>query len=163
MRAYDGVAELVGQALVELRRGLAGDRGDLRGQQRQQDAVLVRGPDTAVQLVEGGAGRFLAAEGAFAGEQPGDEPLEAHRDLHQLAAQARGHAVDDRGGHQGLADHGLRVPAGRGAVQVIDGDGEVVVRVHQPAVRGDDAVAVGVGVVAGGDVERGRRRRRTSG
>ena len=42
----------------------------------------------------------------------------------------------------------------RFAVQVVDGDGEVVVRVHQPAVRRDDAVPVGVGVVARGDVER---------
>ncbi len=38
-------------------------------------------------------------------------------------------------------------------VQVVDGGGEVVVRVEQAPVRGDDAVPVGVGVVAGRDGE----------
>ena len=37
--------------------------------------------------------------------------------------------------------------------QVVDRDGQVVVRVQQPGARRDDAVAVGVGVVAERDVE----------
>ena len=54
-------------------------------------------------------------------------------------------------------------------VEVLDGDGQKVVGVHQAAIRGDDAVPVGVGVVSGEDVEvvfvgehgcHGRRRRR---
>ena len=36
--------------------------------------------------------------------------------------------------------------------QVVDGYCEVMVRVHQPAVRGDDAVSIGVGIVAGRDL-----------
>ena len=45
-------------------------------------------------------------------------------------------------------------PVGRGPEQVGDGHRQVVVGVHQAAVGGDDAVPVGVGVVAGGELER---------
>src|SRR5690606_15787097 len=51
------------------------------------------------------------------------------------------------------ADARRRGPLGAVGGQVADRRGEVVVGVHQPGIRGDDAVAVGVGVVAGGDVE----------
>ena len=71
--------------------------------------------------------------------------------------------------HERLADPGGRRPAGtRAAEQVADRDGQEVVGVHQPGVGRDDAVAVGVGVVAGRDLvvvlardqrrHRGRRR-----
>ena len=78
-----------------------------------------------------------------------------------------GDPVDHRGGHQGLADRAVAGPVRRGAEEVADGDREVVVGVHQAGVGGDDAVPVGVGVVAGGDVvlvlaadQRGHRVRR---
>ena len=44
-------------------------------------------------------------------------------------------------------------PLAPAAEQVLDADREVVVGVHQPRRRRDDAVAVGVGVVGEGDVE----------
>ena len=47
------------------------------------------------------------------------------------------------------------MPCGPGrpmGVEVVDRDRQVVVRVHQPGVGRDDAVPVGVGVVAGGDL-----------
>ena len=75
--------------------------------------------------------------------------------------------VDDRGGDERLADGRLGGPVGTVLQEVVDGGREVVVGVHQPGVGGDDAVAVGVGVVAGGDVvvvargdEPGHRERR---
>ena len=64
-----------------------------------------------------------------------------------------GDPVDHRRGHQRLADPGGVRPAGAGAAEeVADRDGQEVVGVHQPGVRRDDAVPVGVGVVAGGEV-----------
>src|SRR5699024_11668757 len=45
--------------LVHLAGGAAGDGGDLPGQQREQDAVLIGGPHAAVLPQEGGTGRFL--------------------------------------------------------------------------------------------------------
>ena len=53
------------------------------------------------------------------------------------------------------------------AVEVLDSHSQVVIRVHEPAIRGHDAVPVGVGIVAGRDVvgvlrgdQRGHRVRR---
>ena len=100
-------------------------------------------------------------------DEAGHEPLEADRDLHEPAADLRGHLVDHRRGHEGLADGRPLGPAATGsAEEVADRDGQEVVGVHQPRVRRDDPVAVRVGVVAGGDVvlvalvdERGHGRR----
>ena len=62
------------------------------------------------------------------------------------------HPVDDRTAHRGLADRRGAGPVRPVGVEVVDRHGQVVVRVHQPAVGGDDAVPVGVGVVAGRDL-----------
>ena len=97
---------------------------------------------------------LLAAEPDLAAAQPGHEPLEADRHLDQRAAEVRRDAVDHGRGHQRLADRRVGSPAGAMGVQVLDGHGEVVVGVHQARVGRDDAVPVGVGVVAGGDVVR---------
>ena len=131
---------------------LAGAGQDLGGQQRQDDAVLVGAPDGGVVAQEGGAGGFLAAEGAAAVQQARHEPLEAHGHFDQPAAQRLGHAVDHRAADQGLADEAVLGPLLAGAEQVLDGHGQVVVGVHESGIWRDDAVAVGVGVIAGGDV-----------
>ncbi len=60
-------------------------------------------------------------------------------------------AVDHAAGDDGFADGGGGGPLGAVGEEVADGDGEVVVGVHQAGGWGDDAVAVGVGVVAEGD------------
>ena len=96
---------------------------------------------------------LLAAEAERAVDQPGHEPLEADRHLDHLLAERRGDPVDHRGRHQRLADpRGLRPARPGAAEEVADGDRQEVVRVHQAGVGGDDAVPVGVGVVAGGDL-----------
>ena len=84
-------------------------------------------------------------------EQSRHEPLEPDRHLDQPSAQVRRHPVDHRRRHQRLADRRLGGPAGARAEQVLDRHRQEVVGVHQPAVGGDDAVPVGVGVVAGRD------------
>ena len=122
----------------------------------------------AVAAQERRARRLLAAEAERPVDQPGHEPLEADRHLDHRLAQRRGDPVDHRGGHQRLADlRGLGPVGPRAAEEVADRDGEEVVGVHQPGVGRDDAVPVGVGVVAGGDVvvvlapdQRGHRGRR---
>src|SRR5690554_5266287 len=51
-----------GELVVEHAGVLARARGDLRGEQVEEEAVLVRGPHGAVPSQEGGAGALLAAE-----------------------------------------------------------------------------------------------------
>src|SRR5699024_8584968 len=55
-------AELLDQLGVQRAGGAAGDGEDLRGQQREDDPVLVRGPHGAVAAQERGTGALLAAE-----------------------------------------------------------------------------------------------------
>ena len=143
---------LGGQLGVALRRRRPGDRQDLRGQQGHDDPVLVGGPHRAVAAQERRARRLLATETDCAADQPVDEPLEADGHLDELAAQAGHHPVDDRRADGRLADGHTGRPVRPVRVEVVDRDGQIVVRVHQPGVGGDDAVPVGVGVVAGGDL-----------
>src|SRR5665648_508005 len=139
-----GPAEPLDQPGVQLRRRVPGACGDLRGQERQQDAVLVGGPDRPVLTQERRAGGLLAAEAHRAVQQAGHEPLEPDRHLEQAPAVVRGHPVDECGRHEGLAHRSPRGPAvARPAVQVVDRHREVVVGVHQARVRGDDPVPVG--------------------
>ena len=62
-------------------------------------------------------------------------------------------AVDDRRGDQSLADRGALRPIGTGVEQIVDGGCQIVIRIHQAGIGSDDAVTIGIGVVAGGDVE----------
>jgi hypothetical protein len=144
---------VLGQLGVQLGGGPARHGLDLRGQQREQETVLVRRPDRAVVAEERRPGRLLPAEADRAVQQAGDEPLEPDRHLDQPAAEVGHDPVDQRTGHQRLAHRRVLRPAGAVAEQVGDGDGEEVVGVHQAGVRRHDPVPVGVGVVAGGDLE----------
>ena len=86
---------------------------------------------------------------------PVDEPFETDRNFDQLAAQRSGDAIDDAAADQRLADAGLRAPARAVREQIPDRDGQVMIRIHQPGRRRDDAVPVGIGIVAEGDAESG--------
>ena len=142
----------LGQFPIPLRRRLPGHRKDFRREQRQDDAVLVGRPRTAVEHQERCPGALLTTERDTAVEQTVDEPLEANRHLQEPAADACDHSVDQRRRDQRLADGRALRPAGPVREQIVDRHGEIVIRVHQAAVGSDDAMAVGVGVVAGGDV-----------
>ena len=117
--------------MVELAGILAGAGQHLGGQQAEDQAVLVGGPDRAVAAQEGGAGALFTAEAERAVEQSVHEPLEADRDLDQVAAEAGGHAVDHAAGDQRLADSGVPAPAGTVGEEVRDGGREVVIRIEQ--------------------------------
>ena len=142
-------AETLHLLLVQLGRVLAGLRGDLSGQQVRNQAVLVGGPHAAVLTQEGHAGAFLAAERDLALEQRVHEPLEADRNLDELGVDGSGHAVDQGGGDQRLADAGAFRPARTiAAEQILHAHCDVVVRVHDAPVRADDAMAVGIRIGA---------------
>ena len=146
------LAQLGGQVGVDLARVAPGAGGHLGRQQRRNQAVLVGGPDRAVLAQERGAGAFFATKAQRAVEQALGEELEAHRHFIQLTTQACGDAVDQAAGNHGLAHGGITAPLRAVAVQVVDGHGQVVVRLQQ-AVGGDDAVAIVVRVAGEGHVE----------
>ena len=149
----DGRAVLFRQFGVTLRRGFSGHCGDFRGQQVKDDAVFVGGPHCPVVPEEGGTGGFLATEADGAVDKPWHKPLEANRNFLKAASQCAHHAVDHGGRNQGFTHSRLRRPAGAIAKQILNGHSQVVVGVHQAKVWRDNAVAVGIGVVASCDVE----------
>ena len=138
---------------MQLCRVLAGLGGDFRSQQVRDQTVLVGGPHAAVLAQEAHAGALFAAEGDFTLEQRVDEPLEADRHLNELGVDGSGHAVDQGGGNQRLADAGAFRPARAiAAEQILHAHGDVVVRVHDAPVRAYDAVAVGIRIGAADQV-----------
>ncbi|AAF09889.1 hypothetical protein DR_0304 [Deinococcus radiodurans R1 = ATCC 13939 = DSM 20539] len=141
-----------GQVAQALGGRLARPGRHLGGEQTGNQTVLVGAPGAAVEPQETRARRLLTAEAEFTREQTLHEVFEAHRHLDEPPPQARCHPVNEGRTHQRFADPSTGLPAGAILEQVFDHDGEVVVGVHQ-AVFGHDAVAVGVGVVADGDVE----------
>ena len=146
-------AEFGFEGLVVFAGVLAGDRGDLRGEQIQEDAVLIGGPYGPVGAQEGGARAFFAAEAEGTGEQAVHEPFEAYGNFGEAPAQPCGHPVDHRAGHQGFAHGGIGAPAGAVLEQVIDGDGEVMIGVQEAGAARHDPVPVVVGVIAERDIE----------
>ena len=114
-RSLNGRPSAVGELVVGSAGIAAGARGDLAGEQRRDDAVLVGRPDAAVAAQERGAGALLAAEAERAVEQPVDEPLEADRHFVEPAAEALRDAIDERGADDRLADRRVAPPTAAGA------------------------------------------------
>ena len=83
--------------------------------------------------------------------RPGDEPLEADRHLAEPAAELCHDAVDHAAADQRLADRGVGRPVGPVRQQVPDRDRQIMIGVHQPGRRRDDAVPVRVRIVGEGD------------
>ncbi|MNV12173.1 hypothetical protein D3C71_1027660 [compost metagenome] len=81
-----------------------------------------------------------------------NEPFEAHRHFYQFTAQIVHHAVNHRGRDQRFTDGHLFAPLWTMLEQIVDRNGQVVVRIHQ-ARRGDDTVTVVVGVVSKRQIE----------
>jgi len=64
-----------------------------------------------------------------------------------------GDPVNHGAGDQSLADGSIRAPTRAMLEQVMDGNREVMIRVHQPYTGRDNAVSVIIGVVAESDIE----------
>src|SRR5450432_3126862 len=125
-------AELRTQLLVVLPRIFTGDGGDLCGQQIEDDAVLVGRPRAAVSAQEARSRALLAAETERAIEEPGDEPFEANGHFFQWSTDGLHDAIDERAADERFADGGARRPVRSVREQVADGDGQVMIRIHQP-------------------------------
>ena len=69
------------------------------------------------------------------------------------APDLRRHAVDDAAAHHGLADGRIRAPVRTMGEEIEDRRRQDMIGIHQARAARHDAVPVGVGVVAEGDVE----------
>ena len=146
-------AKVTGLGQVELVRILAGAGANLRGEEAQDQSVLVRGPHSAVAPNEGGACALLSAERQRAVDQPGAEPLEADGNLEKAAAKFGDQPVDHAAGNDRLADRAVGTPFRSVRAKVGDGGRQEGVGIHQPRGWANNAVAVRVCVIGEGDIE----------
>ncbi len=102
--AIAGATKLGFQCVVVSLRILAGHRQNFRRQQRQNETILVGGPDGTIFAQEGGARALLAAKAELAAVEAIHEPFKADRHLFEGAANLAGHPVDHGGRDQRLAN-----------------------------------------------------------
>lgn len=129
--------------------GFPGNSGDFRRQQAHDDTVFIGRPRRTVETQERSARALFPAETKAAVEQTVNKPFEAYRHFHQLASQIIHHAVNHRGRDQRFTDSHLFAPQRTMLEQIVNGDRQIMVRVHQPC-RRHDAMTVVVRVVGEG-------------
>src|ERR1039458_8700747 len=133
-----------------LARIFAGTGGDFSGQQVHDQTVLVGGPHSAVAQQEACTCAFFSAEAERTVEQSRREPLEAYRSFAQPAVQPVHYTVDHAAADQGFADHDIRCPTLTMGEQVLNGNRQIVIGIHQSRGGRNDAVPVRVRVVGKG-------------
>ena len=138
--------EVFGHFLIQLRRIAACTSGHLAGQQRRDQAVLVRRPHRAVQAQERCPGAFFTTKAQRAVKQAIGKPFKADRHFVQATAQTRSHTVNQTAADYGFAHCRIGAPVRTVLEQVVNGHRQIVVRRQQAARRGHDAMAVVVGV-----------------
>lgn len=129
--------------------GFPGNGGDFRRQQAHDDPVFIGRPRRTVETQERSARALFPAETKAAVEQTVNKPFEANRHFYQLASQIIHHAVNHRGRDQRFTDSHVFAPQRTMLEQIVNGDRQIMVRVHQPC-RRHDAMTVVVRVVGEG-------------
>ena len=146
-------SELFDKLLVVLRRILSGGRRDFSREEGENNAVLVRRPTVAIKTEEGGSCAFFATESDGLCAQARHEPFEADRNFANFTTEKFADAVDHGTADERLADLRIRRPLRARLEEILDGDGKIVVWIHEAGRRRDDAMAVEIRIVAEGDVE----------
>ena len=100
--------------------------------------------------------RFLIAEAHRSVQETINEPLKADWHFNQAASEFRGHTINERAADDDLPNRRILAPLSALPKEIRNGDGQVMVRVHQAGVPADNTVAVVVCIVQG-HVERSRR------
>ena len=84
--------------------------------------------------------------------KPVHKPLETNRHLNDLSAKALGNPVYYGTAHKGFTYCKAAVPFRTVPAQVINGNTEVVVGIHEAAAGGDNTMTVKVSIVSKGNV-----------
>ena len=136
-----------------LRRILSSGCRDFRREERENDAIFIRRPAVAIETEEGGSSALFTAETDGFRTQAGHKPFETDGHFADFAAKQFTDAVDHGAADERLADLRICWPLRTRLEEILDGDGEIVVGIHESSGRRHDAVAVEIGIVAESDVE----------
>src|SRR5271154_3466230 len=126
---------------------LASARGNLRRQQVHNRPVLVGRPYSPVKTKKTRSSALFSTETVRAIDQPRHKPLETHRHFAEFAAELLDDPVYHAAAHQSLSHHNCVTPLGPVLEQIADGNGKVMIRVHQTRIRSYDPVPISVGIV----------------
>src|ERR1700735_1502568 len=146
-------AELRRQFAVMFSGILASARGNLRSQQVHDWPVLVGRPYCAVKAKKTRPSAFFSAETIRAIDQARHKPLETHWHFAELAAELFDDPVYHTAAHQSLSHRNCVTPLGPAREQIANGNGKVMIRVHQTRNRSYDPVPLRVGIVPESHVE----------
>jgi hypothetical protein len=135
-----------------LARIFLGPRRNLRGKQTHNQTIFIRRPDRAVATQKCCSRAFLTTEADRAVDESFHEPLEAHRNFDKLPAKFLHHPIDHAAADQRLPHGRIRRPLRAIGEQITDGNGQVVVGIHQPRGGRDDPVPVRVRVIRESDL-----------
>src|SRR4029077_19897945 len=95
------------------------------------DAILSSRPHRTVASQKRRPRAFFATEREPSGEQPIDEPLEAHGNFVQAPSQLRGNTIDHAAADHGLSNRRILAPAGSILEKVIHANRQVVIGSEQ--------------------------------
>ena len=121
--------------------------GDLGVEQIQDESIFVGGPDGSVAAKEACAGALFSSEAVGAIDESRNEPLETYGHLAQFAAKLFHYFVDHAAAYEGFSHGDIRAPLRTMREQVLDGNCQVMIRIHEPCGRSDDSMPVRVGIV----------------
>src|SRR5262249_54490525 len=89
-------------------------------------------PHSAVPAEKACSCTLFAAKAERPVNQSCDKPLETYRHLRELASELCNNTVDHAAAHQGFSHYDILVPLGAVLQEILDRNGEVVIRIHQP-------------------------------
>ncbi len=153
MRLYTGAPKRSVSALYASPGSVPVLVGHLGREQAGDDAVLVRRPGLSHRSAGTTCPRSLPRRTPPSRRGALDEPLEAHRHLVEPAPEVGRQPILHARGHERLADGRVGTPLPRTAEEVGGSGSEIVIGVEQPDRGRDHAEAIGVGVVAEGEIE----------
>src|ERR1700738_3792410 len=136
-----------------LARILTGARGDLRGQEAKDKAVLVCGPNRAITFQKTRSGALLSSETARAVEQARRKPFKDYRHLPQFALEAVNHTIDQATADECLTNNRRDRPLGTVREEIPNRDCKIVIWIQKTRRRRDNSVPISIWIVAECDVE----------
>src|SRR4029077_11102827 len=128
----------------------AANGGNFCRQEVHDGAILVSGPNGAIEAKKAGAGAFFSAETEGTVEQTGYKPFESNRNFGKFAAELLDDAIDQATADQRLANGDVRGPLWAVGQEITNGNRQVVVRIHQAGSGRNDSVTIRIRIIREG-------------
>ena len=147
------LAELACQLPIDLAGIAIHSSRNLRREQRRNDSIFISGPNSAIETQERCTRAFFSPKTERAVEQAVHEPLEADRNLIELAVQFSCDAIDHLTADHRLTHGRCMAPFRPVLKKIVDSSRQVVIGLEQTRIPRDDSMPIMVRVTGKRDVE----------